>query len=247
MLLPHISCSLAQLLAHEVNTLRYHVLTPSRWNTWQSRWEHALAACQRLGGDVHPLEIGPPATEPEVLAVERELGYRLPTSFRSVLTSFARRVSFAWFLPSHLQLPTAFHDIFSGQCAWDLEQLLVYEYDRRGWVNQVFPNPDDPYDRVWHHTFAFMPVPNGDYLTIDLQAGEDGPVVYASHDDGGGHGYKLGANFIDCIDRWTQLGCPGGEDWQILPFLESPTSYINPTSENGREWQAFFGIATHKA
>lgn len=215
---------------------------PFIWNNWQYRWESALAACQRLGGDARSLEIAPPASERDVLAVEQALGYRLPLSFRTVLTSFAQRLSFAWFLPRQFQLPPSLRGIFSGQCHWDLAQLLACEHDRRGWVRQVFPKADDPYDRVWHHKLAFMHIPNGDYLTIDLLAGTDGPVVYASHDDGEGHGYALGANFIDFIDRWTQLGCPGGEDWQLLPFIESPTSFINPTSENARSWQSIFGL-----
>lgn len=217
-------------------------MEPLVWNNWQPRWEAALIACQRHGGDARSLEIAPPATESDVLVVEQELGYQLPLSFRTVLTSFAQRVSFAWFLPDRFKLPPPLRGIFAGQCHWDLSQLLVFEHDRRNWVTQVFPNPDDPYDRVWHHKLAFMHIPNGDYLTIDLLNGVDGPVIYASHDDGEGHGYTLGANFIDFIDRWTQLGCPGGEDWQILPFVENSTSFINHQSENARAWQGIFGI-----
>jgi len=212
------------------------------WSTWQTRWEAALTACERLGGAARPLEIAPPATEDEVIAIERALGYPLPASFRTILTAFSKRVSFAWFLPRPFPLPHPLRGIFCGQCQWDIARLLALEEERQGWITQVFPNRDDPYDRVWHQKLAFMPIQNGDYLTIDLQAGDDGPVVYASHDDGEGHGYAFGANFIDFIDRWTQLGCPGGEDWQILPFVESAISYINPHSTNAANWKGIIDL-----
>ncbi len=212
------------------------------WSTWQARWETALTACERLGGTAHPLEIAPPAHEEEVIAVERALGYPLPVSFRTILISFSKRVSFAWFLPSPFALPDPLRGIFCGQCHWDIAQLLAFEQDRKGWISQVFPNRNEPYDQVWHQKLAFMAIPNGDYLTIDLQSGNDGPVVYASHDDGEGHGYAFGTNFIDFIDRWSLLGCPGGEDWQILPFVEPPSSYIDPHSKNAVTWKEIFNL-----
>jgi hypothetical protein len=214
------------------------------WSTWKTRWEAALAACERLGGDIHPLEIAPVATEQEVVVIEHALGYQLPISFRTILTMFSKRVSFAWCLPHDFALPYSLRNNFSGQCYWDIARLLDLEAERQGWITQVFPNHDDPYDRVWHQKVAFMALGNGDYLTIDLQAGNDGPVVYVSHDDGEGHGYAFGANFIDFVERWSQLGCPGGEDWQILPFVESPTSYIDPTSKNAVTWKEILNLQT---
>ncbi|MGV3720459.1 MAG: hypothetical protein ACO1SX_06060 [Actinomycetota bacterium] len=55
------------------------------WETWISRWEAALAACAKLGGDSRRLKIEAPASEAEVAAVERELGVALPFSFRETL------------------------------------------------------------------------------------------------------------------------------------------------------------------
>lgn len=64
-----------------------------------------------------------------------------------------------------------------------------------------------------------------------LSVPDDPPVVYLSHEDGDLHGYRLGHNFIDFIDKWTQIGCPGLKDWQLEPFIESETSTINPNGK----------------
>lgn len=40
---------------------------------------------------------------------------------------------------------------------------------------------------------------NGDYLAFDLNHSNDAPIVYLSHDDGDGHGYKIANNFIEFI------------------------------------------------
>ena len=111
----------------------------------------------------------------------------------------------------------------------------------REWV-ETFPNVEDPYDNVWHHKFAFADVPNGDQLAFDLKFMLDPPVVYLSHDDGEGHGYRLGNDFIDFMERWSLLGCPGNEDWQMMPFLPDATSGLDVYGENARMWREWFGL-----
>jgi hypothetical protein len=87
-----------------------------------------------------------------------------------------------------------------------------------------------------------IPIPNGDYLGIDLSAGHHGEVVYLSHDDGDGHGYVLGADILDFLRRWTMLGCPGPEDWQWLPFTPSETSMLEPNGAAARKWRKLLGL-----
>ncbi len=69
-----------------------------------------------------------------------------------------------------------------------------------------------PYNVVWHGKLAFHDVPSGDQLAFDLNEPSN-PVVYLSHDDGEGHGYRLGNDFIDFVERWSMVGCTGPEDW----------------------------------
>ncbi len=208
---------------------------------WIARWEQALQACRRLGGDARELRICQPASEQAVAAVERELKLPLPSSFRQVLIGFAAEVEFRWFLPDKMALPEALRGIFSGECSWSLSHLVELEQSRRGWMENRFPNPEDEYDRVWRNKLAFHSVSNGDLLALDLSLAS-APVIYLSHDDGLCHGYKLGADFTDFIDRWTRLGCPGAEGWQMEPFTKSPASLLDPDGENGRLWRNIFGI-----
>src|SRR5262249_9542796 len=133
--------------------------------------------------------------------------------------------------------------IFGGECSWSLTRLAEIEQGRKGWIECCFPNIEDEYDRVWHNKLAFLEVGNGDMLALDLSL-PSVPVVYMSHDDGEGHGYRLGADFTDFITRWTLLGCPGAEDWQMLPFISSPTSLLAPDCENARLWRSIFGLPT---
>ncbi len=104
-----------------------------------------------------------------------------------------------------------------------------------------FPNIHDPYDCVWHDKLGIHVVANGDVLALDLQQ-NPAPLVYLSHDDGQGHGYVLGREFEDAMDRWMPLGCVGPEDWQWLPFVTSRDSGIEPDGENAIRWREWFGI-----
>lgn len=47
-----------------------------------------------------------------------------------------------------------------------------------------------------------------------------------SHDDGEGHGYKIGDNFLDFLEKWSKVAFVGAEDWQWLPFITNKNSGI---------------------
>jgi hypothetical protein len=67
-------------------------------------------------------------------------------------------------------------------------------------------------------------------------------VTYLSHDGDEFHGRHLGQDFIDFVDRWSLLGCPGNESWQLEPFVAVPGGGIDPTCANAREWRRWFGL-----
>lgn len=212
------------------------------FDQWQDRWLASIKACERIGGKTNLLTVKPPASLSEVETVEQRLGFQLPDSFRKVLCDFSSGVNFYWFLPEGFNFPEPFQGIFRGNCSWDLKSLENLEQNRKTWISICFPNPSNPYDAVWHNKLEFLEVGNGDILGIDLSTGSDGPVVYASHDGSDGHGYLLGETFIDFIDRWSRLGCPGSEDWQMLPFLSDSKSYLDPDCHNAQEWRKLFGL-----
>ncbi|WP_346780829.1 SMI1/KNR4 family protein [Paenibacillus sp. PastM-2] len=129
--------------------------------------------------------------------------------------------------------------MFIGDFSWSIKSIVAAEEERKGWEQQVFSDLDDEYDRVWHNMLGFMAVGNGDFVAFDLSVPADPPVVYLSHDGGDGHGYSLGDNFMDFMDRWSKIGCVGCEDWQLIPFMDSPVSGILPDSDNAKLWRSW--------
>ena len=204
--------------------------------------EIITARIQEIGGDVPEIIIGKPASLKQIAGIEEKLEVKLPSSFKKVLTEFSGNFSFRWFLPDDLEPPYEFREIFSGTPNWSLERLAEFEEDRKNWIDNVFPNPEDIYDVVWHNKFAFCEVGNGDYFAFDMKDSEDAPIVYLSHDDGQGHGYKIANNFIEFIENWSRLSFVGCEDSQRIPFTTRSTSGINPDGEAANRFRDWLGL-----
>lgn len=218
---------------------------------WPTRWEALGRACSLhsatgrwLEGRPNPpkFDIAAPASSDELQKIESALGVALPVSFSDTLLNYSASVNVAWQFPENVEPPPPFHQIFSGECLWDINKLVDLQRTHREWVEGCFRDAANPYDAVWHNKMAFAEVGNGDMIGIELGLGNNQPVVYLSHDDGEGHGYWLGADFCDFIDRHTQLGCPGFEDWQWLPFTNSATSFLDPCGANALAWKKWFGL-----
>lgn len=218
---------------------------------WPARWEALGRACKGheatgrwdAGRDKPPrIEIGPPATEREVADVEAELRCPIPSSFRKVLVEYSGVTCIEWQLRGKTALPQVFRQIFSGECRWDLASLpkLVNTYGK--WL-EVFTDPADYYDGPWQNKFPVLEIGNGDMLGIDLTDDQQQPVVYLSHEgDDSLHGFWLGSNFSDYVDRLSLLGCVGSEDWQLLPFVSGPRSLLETDGANANDWRAWFGF-----
>lgn len=200
---------------------------------------HQLLSDQHF--DVRPLVLEPPATRRQIADVESVLGVEHPSAFREVLLTVSSHVEFQWFTGDR-QFARPFHENFSGDLHWSLDRMVEIETARRRWCISAFPNPADPYDSVWHDKLAFYEVGNGDFLAFDLASEIYGQVVYLSHDDGEGHGYVLAQDFRDLLARWLPLACPGGEDWQWLPFVRGPASGLEPDGEPAKAWRRVLAI-----
>lgn len=122
------------------------------------RIERIAQRMREIENDVEDVRMEAPATETEIEEVERALGVRLPASFRTTLLEYASSFSFYWFLDDDFKLPVQFRGIFSGTLEWGLELLQQCEEERKGWVENVFPNVEDSYDAVWHNKLAFLAV-----------------------------------------------------------------------------------------
>ena len=179
-------------------------------------FEDFLELITKLGGDARQLVFEEPATVKEVIDIEKALKYELPRDFRKALLTISANCEFKWFLPKDFSLPYELRGIFRGEIHWGLKHIVPFNDSKAGWKREVFNNPDDEYDKVWHNKFVFQEVGNGDYLSIDLSPGHYGKIIYLSHDDGEGHGYVMANSFSELLKNWTQIGCVGGECRQLL-------------------------------
>lgn len=209
----------------------------------RERVDRIAERIEELGGLVREVTIKDPANQEQIDSVERELGISLPESFKYALLHFSSEFSLRWFLPDEFQLPDQYRGIFGGMPNWSLRHLVQFEEYRKGWVEQVFPNPEDDYDKVWHNKLAFLEAGNGDYFAFDLSEGGAHRIVYLSHDDGEGHGYIIANDFMELLDRWSRICFVGAEDWQWLPFVQSPESGILPDSDPAMEFRRLLGIS----
>ena len=205
-----------------------------------------LEKIEDLGGETDPLTIEKPATEEEIKAVEAKLGYTLPPHFREVLLENTAHLDFYWDInditdEGDISLPDKLVEIFRGQLLFELDLLLDYEDDRKGWVKEVYPDYNNEYDRVWHNKMSFHQVGNGDYIAIELEPENYGKVVYLSHDGSENHGLYIASNFEEFLMNYAAIGCIGGEDWQWEPFYTEGKG-IGPTSKNAQAWYKVLGI-----
>ncbi|WP_313894427.1 SMI1/KNR4 family protein [Psychrobacillus sp.] len=200
------------------------------------------ARIQEIGGEVQEVVIGEPALLEKIIQTEEQLGLKLPESFRKVLLEFSGDFSLRWFLPDDMEQPNEFSGIFCGTPHWNLERFPQLEQGKMEWIDNVFPNDKDEYDVVWHNTLAFCEVPNGDYLAFDMNTGNDASIVYLSHDDGEGHGYKIANNFIELLENWSRVAFVGCEDWQWLPFTTSSESGINADGDAAKRFRTWIGL-----
>ncbi|MBI2265562.1 MAG: SMI1/KNR4 family protein [Armatimonadetes bacterium] len=215
------------------------------WETWLNDWKWVQSCMKRKKCEVHDLVLEDPMSSSAIQSIKNKLSIVLPAEFVRVVTTFASGVSFLWYIEDDEKRPPApYSDIFSGgaDALWDAERLVACKETYDGWIKECFSDPSDPYDKVWHDKTPFLEVPNGDLIAFDVTAGDRNcPVVYLSHDDGELHGSRLGADFVDFVSRWSHLGCPGPEEWQIQPFHDSSTDNLlksGPLVENWRKWLA---------
>jgi hypothetical protein len=166
----------------------------------------------------------------------------LPSSLKEVLLNFSRKVEFRWFFPERYEIEGDLSEIFSGDRHWSLDWIYDFNEYKNGWIEECFPNKEDPYDIVWHNKLAFHEVGNGDYLAIDLSSPDAEPVIYLSHDGGEGHGVELAKNFKDFVDESSLIGCVGGEDWQQLPFIANDKKYIQGNCLNAIRLREELGV-----
>ena len=208
----------------------------------KEKLEKILLAINNLGGENRELVFKNPASESELILIEKDLGFKIPNDFRNILLNESSHLEFKWFLADDFELPKEFREIFCGEIHWGTNFIIDFNKSKDDWIKECFPDPNNEYDKVWHNKFVFQEVGNGDYLSIDISDENYGKIVYLSHDDGEGHGLIMANSFSELLDDWLDLGCPGGEDWQWLPFTKDKISGIDSNCKNAENWKKLIGI-----
>lgn len=214
------------------------------FSDWTKRLKLYARQVNTMDGVVHNFYIGEKAEEEEIQKVEAEMGFGLPGEFREVLKGYAKSIDISWSFDESTEdkIPEPFKDkVSSGWCCWDLNQLKDINHYKNELVQTCFIELDVPGAEQLLNTFAFLTVPNGDYLLIDMNS-PDAPVTYLSHEMDKMHGYRLGNSFIDFIEKWTLIGCVGPEDWQLEPFIKDASAGIDADSSIAARFREFVGF-----
>ena len=211
------------------------------------------AAIRRLGGRSPSLEVGPRATEAEVVDVEARLGRKIPSVLRGVLIEQARSFSFAWERDHFELLPHPWKHASEGRCLWSLDLLPPLNADLEGWREAVYSDPTDEYARHWHGAFAVCATglsdgtsfstdfSGGDFFAIREDADGGQPMVFLSHDGAAENGRMLAPSFTDFLLRWSAIGCVGGASgWAFEYFLGDDG--LDPDGEVATRFRELLGV-----
>jgi len=225
-------------------------MTPALWQEWQDHWRRMEAIAISRGWEVTPLDIGPPATETAVAALEAKHGLRMPPQLRELLTQYSGAIRFSWHIPSEMQPGEYARLPYSGglrDSVWDLAHIDEFAIDNfKGWRKHlaqvdISEEPNSP--EMWEHQFPIADLINGDMLTIDVSApAEPHPVRYFSHELEGMHGRAIAPDFVTFVTEYAKLGCAGGTHDYWFDFIEERNGdrhYLSASSAGARRWSAW--------
>ncbi|MDA2252439.1 SMI1/KNR4 family protein (plasmid) [Bacillus cereus] len=199
---------------------------------WINNWNETFHQIEKIKGDIESFVVEKSATEEEIKLTEQQLGYPLPISFKEVLVKFSKQVELRWSFPDELSIPAEFDDIFAGELCWNLDSI-----EDLAEVADSLKDVGDNYGENLRQKLAFYTVPNGDYLALDLNSNnEDAAVVYWDHEEDSVT--YVADNFIEFIEKFTDLNLIGAEIWQWETFIDSKG--INTDSEIAQKWKKLF-------
>ncbi|HDR7760532.1 MULTISPECIES: SMI1/KNR4 family protein [Bacillus cereus group] len=199
---------------------------------WINNWNETFHQIEKIKGDIESFVVEKSATEEEIKLTEQQLGYPLPISFKEVLVKFSKQVELRWSFPDELSIPAEFDDIFAGELCWNLDSI-----EDLAEVADSLKDVGDNYGENLRQKLAFYTVPNGDYLALDLNSNnEDAAVVYWDHEEDSVT--YVADNFIEFIEKFTDLHLIGAEIWQWETFIDSKG--INTDSEIAQKWKKLF-------
>lgn len=202
------------------------------YDQWVKDWNSTLEQLRLVISekDAPPPIIKEPATKEEIEAVEKQLGYQLPSTFRHTLMHFSKEVHLYWSIDEQAQtLPPEISESVFGEIRWSIDELedleeLAEELDFEGYRSPL------------HGKLQFMHVANGDIIAFDMQVTGEPIVVYWDHETD--ELTYLADSFHSFIEKLNELHCVGNEIWRYEPFLTDKG--LDTNSENAQNWKKWF-------
>jgi len=196
------------------------------------KWDHILNKLERNNGKVQPIEFGEKATIKEIQEKEKELGYKLPPSYKSIIKNYAKSLSFYYSFSEDTMIPTEFSEIFSGEINWDFSELQNLDE-----LAEDLEEDGEDYGKNLRGKLEFSHAGNGDIYAFDMLAeGEEKPVIYWDHEED--TVTYIADSFIDYLEKITELSCVGSEKLQIDYFLNE--NGLDTSSSNALRWKEWF-------
>jgi hypothetical protein len=187
--------------------------------------------------------IVPKASEQHVAALERELGARLPASFRTFLTSGGAGLDCRYVLEPTGDALDRLHEllpderrIYGGARIAPLADLPGLSIGVAEWARDTWVADEDAQRLMWQSSRPFLQLDNGDYLALDLRNSTDPPVVYLNHDD---ESVTIARSFDEFLRDWEGLCYLGPEHWLLLEFLGAD-GYLDAKSDRAARLRALF-------
>jgi len=207
------------------------------WNT--KKWE-PIKEMESKGWDIYNLQIEKPAPIEWINRIEKQTEQIYPDDFKAVLTNYSSAVRLNWHMNDNKI--EGFKEIFCGAgygYLWDCELLTDIYKNYRGWLTDCYDDPNDEYGGIYYNKVPFISVPNGDLIAFqkEIKNGES-EVIYLSHDDGQLHGKRLARNFVEFISKWSNIGCVGTEEWQMVPFYDFENNELSSNNEQVQLWKS---------
>jgi hypothetical protein len=196
--------------------------------------EKHIEFLEGIGADIQSWTITKPASEAEIVRVERELGFAIPPKLRQVYSSLAASIDFDWV---HLDERLEDHELYvaKGAVNWNLARLKPDLDLAKAWPSGTGHDPESAWGRVWTSTLPVVDVGCGDYIGVSLPTTE--AVVYLNHEAPDQHGAVIAPDFPTLLEEWGNLMFPG-PDWAYWQcFLSGPKRYIASKTKRAQNWR----------
>ena len=166
-----------------------------------------------------------PAAASEIDRTETELDIKFPSALRESLLAFRCRLNWQ----RDEGLPDEFDFCSSGCFDWHLDSLVDVELYRRSFFNDVIGIPSNDGHRAWLNKLAILSTDEGHFIAVDLEGGDDPPVVMLTRDNTEPTGEILAPSLTQFFEQWFQLACVGPS---IAAFGDITDGYNLPFNVN---------------